>query len=48
LRQKRWFSFPIVNFPFICSNTSAPHAYGVCYSRLLVPIWISVIEDCCL
>ena len=38
----------IVNFPFICSNISAPHAYGVCYSRLLVPIWISVIEDCCL
>ena len=48
LRQKRWFRFPIVNFPFICSNISAPHAYGVCYSRLLVPIWISVIEDCCL
>ena len=49
LRQKRGFRFPIVNFPFIiCSNISAPHAYGVCYSRLLVPFWISVIEDCCL
>ena len=44
LRQKRWFWFPIVNFPFICSNISEPHAYGVCYSRLLVPIWISVIR----
>jgi hypothetical protein len=48
LRQKRWFWFPIVNFLFICSNISEPHAYGVCYSRLLVPIWISMIEDCCL
>jgi hypothetical protein len=40
------FNFPIVNFPFICSNISAPCEYGVCYSRLLVPIRISVIEDC--
>ena len=41
------FNFPIVNFPFICSNISAPCEYGVCYSRLLTPIRISVIEKCC-
>ena len=41
------FNFPIVNFPFICCNISAPCAFGVCYSRLLVPIKISVIDDCC-
>ena len=23
------FNFPIVNFPFICSNITAAHAYGV-------------------
>ena len=32
LWQKRWFQFSIVNFPFICSNISAPLTYGVCYS----------------
>jgi hypothetical protein len=42
------FDFPLRIFHFICSNISEPHAYGVCYSRLLVPIWISMIEDCCL
>jgi hypothetical protein len=41
------FNFPFVNFPFICCNISAPCEYGVCYSRLLVPIRISVIDDCC-
>ena len=41
------FNFSIVNFPFICSNMSALCEYEVCYSRLLVPIRISVIEDCC-
>ena len=29
------FNFPIVNFPFICSNISAAPAYGVCISLLI-------------
>ena len=29
------FNFPIVNFPFICSNISAAPAYGVYISRLI-------------
>ena len=43
------FNFPIVNFPFICSNILAASAYGVCisqlmqYSRACVPIRISLI-----
>jgi hypothetical protein len=30
------FNFPIVNFPFICSNIPAAPAYGVYISRLLI------------
>ena len=47
------FNFPIVNFPFICSNIPAAPAYGVYISHLidipelLVPIRISLIEGCC-
>jgi hypothetical protein len=47
------FNFPIVNFPFICSNIPAAPAYGV-YTSLLIrysrgcgPIKISLIEGCC-
>jgi hypothetical protein len=29
------FNFPIVNFPFICSNISAAPAYGVYLSQLI-------------
>ena len=29
LRQTRWFSFCIVNFPFICGNIPSALAYGV-------------------
>jgi hypothetical protein len=47
VRLRDDFNFPVVNFPFICSNISAPCEYGACYFRLLVPIRISVIEDCC-
>ena len=32
------FNFPIVNFPFLCSNTPATPAYGVNISQLL-PYW---------
>ena len=31
-----YFNFPIVNFPFICSNIPAAPAYGVYISRLLI------------
>jgi hypothetical protein len=29
------FNFPIVNFPFICSNSPAAHAYGVYISQFI-------------
>jgi len=29
------FNFPIVNFPFICSNIPAAPAYGVCISQMI-------------
>jgi hypothetical protein len=29
------FNFPIVNFPFICSNIPAAHVYGVYISQLI-------------
>ena len=36
LYEKRYdFNFPIVNFPFICSNIPAAPAYGVFLSLLL-------------
>ena len=40
LRTKRYdirddFNFPIVNFPFLCSNIPAAPAYGVYISRLI-------------
>ena len=36
LYDKRYdFNFPIVNFPFICSNIPAVPAYGVYLSQLL-------------
>jgi hypothetical protein len=35
LRQKRWFQFPIVNFPCICSSIPAAPAYGVYISQLI-------------
>ena len=35
LRQKRWFNFPIANFPFICNNIPAAPAYGVYISQLI-------------
>jgi hypothetical protein len=48
------FNFPIVNFPFICSNIPAAPAYGVYISlslydilELVGPIRISLIEGCC-
>ena len=47
------FNFPIVNFPFICSNIPAAPAHGVYisqmirYSRFVVPIRISLTEGCC-
>jgi hypothetical protein len=48
------FNFPIVNFPFMCSNIPATPAYGVYISQLIryyracgYPIRISLIEGCC-
>jgi hypothetical protein len=48
------FNFPIVNFPFICSNIAAAPAYGVYIYisqmiryELVVPIRISLIDGCC-
>jgi hypothetical protein len=32
------FNFPIVNFPFICSNIPAAHVYGVYISPFIVSI----------
>ena len=46
-------NFPILNFPFVCSNIPAAPAYGVYISHLIdipelvVPIRISLIEGCC-
>ena len=34
-RQKRWFNFPIVNIPFICSNIPTAPAYGVYISQFI-------------
>ena len=46
--KRDYFNFPIVNFPFICSNIPAAPAYGVYISQLLVvPIRITWIEGCC-
>ena len=51
--KKDDFSFPIVNFPFPCSNIPAALAYGVYTSNwydihgLVFPIVISLIEDSC-
>jgi hypothetical protein len=39
LWQKRWFRFPIVNFPFMCNNISATRTYGVCYFRFLSSVF---------
>jgi hypothetical protein len=45
--------FTIVNFPFICSNIPSAPTYEanisqlIRYSRLVVPIKISLIEGCC-
>jgi hypothetical protein len=33
--KRDYFNFPIVNFPFICSNSPAAPAYGVYISQLL-------------
>ena len=47
------FNFPIVNFPFVCSNIPAAPAYGVYISHLIdiselvAPIRMSLIEGCC-
>ena len=47
------FNFPIVNFPFICSNIPAAPAYGVYisqlirYSRACGSYQDSLIEGCC-
>ena len=48
------FNFPIVNFPFTCSNIPAAPAYMEYISlrlydipELVVPIRISLIEGCC-
>jgi hypothetical protein len=29
------FNFPIVNFPYLCSNIPASHSYGVLISQLI-------------
>ena len=49
------FHFPMMNFPFICSNIPAAPAHGVYVSlswsdipELVVPVRISLIEGCCL
>jgi len=50
-----WSMFPIANFPFICRNIPAAHALHMEYiflnwcdiPELLLPIRISLIEDCC-
>ena len=47
------FNFPIVNFPFVCSNILSAPAYGVYISHLIdipelvAPIRISLIEGSC-
>ena len=47
------FNFPIVNFPFICSNIPETPGYGEYISQLLRypracdPIRISLKEGCC-
>jgi hypothetical protein len=47
------FNFPIVNFPFVCSNIPAAPAYGeyishlIDISELVAPIRMSLIEGCC-
>jgi len=33
--KRDYFNFPIVNFPFVCSNNPAAPAYGVYISQLL-------------
>ena len=33
--KRDYFNFPIVNFPFICSNIPATHAYGINYSQFI-------------
>ena len=33
--KRDYFNFPIVNFPFICSNIPAAPAYGVYLSQLI-------------
>jgi hypothetical protein len=33
--KRDYFNFPIVNFPFICSNIPAAPAYGVYISQLI-------------
>jgi hypothetical protein len=48
LRQRYICNFPIVNFPFICSNIPATHAYRVYIPELVVSIWIFFVEGCCL
>ena len=49
-------SFPIVNFPFICSTIPVAPAYGIYISQLIrysiacgfcVLIMISLIDGCC-
>jgi hypothetical protein len=34
-KRDDFLNFPIVNFPFICSNIPAAHAYGVSLSQLI-------------
>ena len=44
------FNFPIVNFPFICSNIPAGHVYGVYISQLIFQrgdqVWMRQWSDC--
>ena len=35
LKTRDYFNFPIVNFPFICSNITTAPAYGVYISQLI-------------
>ena len=41
------FNFPIVSFPFICSNIPAAPADGVYISHLIRYSRISLTEGCC-
>jgi len=45
LKQKRWFQFPIVNFPFICNNIPSAPAYVLHISQMIRYVRVSGCDD---